>query len=392
MKGRLGLSICVVFVFVGALLSCNISEKPMDVGEDLVVELNAPGSPITLQEFVEFSDDFESGLDHGVWFCEALGGVEWTYANEGANGYAHSPAQLSYDRNNRMTDMLTLRDDFADFVLTWDMRFHTKSWHVDNRYTYFRSDNEPNVSGYIVWVGVEIPTANPQAFLAIRKIMPGTSEILALTPYAWELGLWYSFKLEAFGNVFRVKAWEKGTPEPTEWNLEANDPANTFQSGRIGFGDYWGSITDADNVNVTLPLQTVDVDIKPGSCPNPLNVKNVDANAKSKKGGVLPVAIVGTANLDVHDIDLSTVRLAGVAALRHEYDDVTTPIGNGGDCNCTTLGSDGYDDLTLKFDRMDTVSGLGALADGDVVQLTLTGRLLDGTLIEGSDCVLIRGQ
>jgi hypothetical protein len=132
---------------------------------------------------------------------------------------------------------------------------------------------------------------------------------------------------------------------------------------------------------VTHCVLEVDLDIKPTSCPNPLNTKSK---------GVLPVAVLGSASLDVNDIDISTVQLKGVAPLRSSVEDVATPVSNRqGVCDCTTDGADGFDDLSLKFDKQDIVAALGAVSDGDEVVLTLTGNLNDGTPITGEDCVVI---
>jgi hypothetical protein len=123
------------------------------------------------------------------------------------------------------------------------------------------------------------------------------------------------------------------------------------------------------------------VDIKPGSCPNPLNVKSQ---------GVLPAAILGTDTLDVTTIDPASVRLAGVEPLRWAIEDVATPMADSAeDCECTTEGPDGYDDLTLKFDTQAIVAALGDVEDGAELELTLTGALYDGTPIEGSDCIRV---
>ncbi|MFW6186237.1 MAG: LamG-like jellyroll fold domain-containing protein, partial [Halobacteriota archaeon] len=90
------------------------------------------------------------------------------------------------------------------------------------------------------------------------------------------------------------------------------------------------------------------VDIKPGSCPNPLNLKSK---------GVLPVAILGTEDFDVSDIDPVTVKLEGVAPLRWSYEDVSTPY-EGELCGCNDLNGDGYTDLSLKFDVKELVESL----------------------------------
>lgn len=137
----------------------------------------------------------------------------------------------------------------------------------------------------------------------------------------------------------------------------------------------------AESFVCAAPVIEVDFDIKPTSCPNPLNVK---AN------GVLPVAILGSLNFDVNDIDLTTLQLEGVPALRSDIEDVTGPVSDSeDDCECTTDGPDGFEDLTIKFDNRAIASALGVVIDGEQVQLNITGALKDGTPISGIDCVLI---
>ncbi|MHC4638125.1 MAG: hypothetical protein ACYTBP_04485 [Planctomycetota bacterium] len=130
----------------------------------------------------------------------------------------------------------------------------------------------------------------------------------------------------------------------------------------------------------------VHVDIKPTNCPNPINVTSK---------GVLPVAILGTEDFDVNKIDVSSIRLDGVAPIRSSYEDVTTPVSDGNDCDCNEEGADGFTDLTLKFEIQDIVGAIGDVNDGDVLPLTLTG-VLDISHCErpitGSDCIVIRGK
>lgn len=125
----------------------------------------------------------------------------------------------------------------------------------------------------------------------------------------------------------------------------------------------------------------VDLDIKPGSCPNPLNVRSK---------GVLPVAILGSENFDVSMIDVASIRLADVAPIRSNYEDVAAPVIDGQECECTTEGPDGYLDLTLKFKTQDIVQALGEVVNGETLVLTLTGESLDGTPIEGADCIRVK--
>jgi hypothetical protein len=126
------------------------------------------------------------------------------------------------------------------------------------------------------------------------------------------------------------------------------------------------------------PIAVV-VDIKPGSCPNPLNVKSK---------GVLPVAILGSEDFDVNAVDVASIRLAGVAPIRGSYEDVGAPVIDANDCNCTEDGPDGYLDLTLKFKTQEIVEPIGEVNDGDILPLELTGVSFDETPIEGADCIL----
>jgi hypothetical protein len=150
----------------------------------------------------------------------------------------------------------------------------------------------------------------------------------------------------------------------------------------------WGGYTIYDRLwNVEEVAIPVPVDIKPQSCPNPLNVND---------RGVLPAAILGTPTFDVTKIDVATVKLEGVSPLRSALEDVATPfvpfIGKTQATDCTTAGADGHMDLTLKFDNQAIVAALGTVTDGEVRVLKLTGNLkpdFGGTPIVGEDVVVI---
>jgi hypothetical protein len=133
--------------------------------------------------------------------------------------------------------------------------------------------------------------------------------------------------------------------------------------------------------DVALPEIEVPVYIKPGSCPNPLNIKSK---------GVLPVAILGTPDFDVNTIDVNSIILNGVTPIRSAYEDVTAPS-ELEPCDCESLDPDSFEDLVLKFDKQAIIETLGDVQDGDEIEVTLTGDLLDGTAIVGIDCVVIKG-
>jgi len=200
-----------------------------------------------------------------------------------------------------------------------------------------------------------------------------------------------------------------------------DDPTITSDSlsGAVWeIGDHTVTATADDGcgnyASCSFSFHLVYFDIHPTSCPNPLNVKpytdknvsgpsfslgdppsadqddNFDAD---KANGVFPVAILGTDLLDVRDLAPESITINGVSPIRWAYEDVATPAyGNYDYCGCTRNGRDGYTDLTLKFDAASIVASLGTVADGDVIQLIITGDHVDHDPFFGGDCIIIRGD
>lgn len=164
--------------------------------------------------------------------------------------------------------------------------------------------------------------------------------------------------------------------DPGDYSCTVSFFANTYPDAGELIGD---ELISVRVIPIAVPL-----DIRPTSCPNPLNVTSM---------GVLPVAILGTADFDVTTVDPATILLEGVAPLRWSYEDVATPyepfLGKQGRLDCTTAGPDGFTDLVLHFDTEAVVAALGPVTDGQVVVLQLTADLLDGRAIMGEDVVWI---
>jgi len=137
----------------------------------------------------------------------------------------------------------------------------------------------------------------------------------------------------------------------------------------------------------------VAVDIKPESCPNPLN---------AKEKGVVSVAIVGTEDFDVSQVDPATVTLAGVRTLHWSVEDSAIPyelyLGKQDAYDCIEYypdeygAFDGVPDMTLKFKSQEVIAALGSVSDRDVLVLKLEGYLLEefgGRAILGEDVIII---
>ncbi|MHC4695518.1 MAG: right-handed parallel beta-helix repeat-containing protein [Planctomycetota bacterium] len=154
-------------------------------------------------------------------------------------------------------------------------------------------------------------------------------------------------------------------------------------------------IVDMGAYEYQPPLSALlNLDIRPGSCPNRLTLKGREP---------LRMAIVATEAFDVADIDTDSLVLTRTDGVGGEVTPITRPPGlgpkvrdvatpfNGEPCDCHKLRRDGVDDLLLRFAAAEMVESLElyAVPDGEFVQLTLRGSLLDGTTFSESDCVFI---
>ena len=93
-----------------------------------------------------------------------------------------------------------------------------------------------------------------------------------------------------------------------------------------------------------------------------------------KKKGALKIAVCGTKDFEVSNVDPEKVRLAGVQPWHWKQKDSSLCLD----------GKDGVVDLVLKFKNREVVEALGPdLEDTNGVTLALTGELNDGTAFGG---------
>jgi fibro-slime domain-containing protein len=153
-------------------------------------------------------------------------------------------------------------------------------------------------------------------------------------------------------------------------------------------------------IETTIALAPVGptLDIKPGSCPNPFNTKLYAWSRESNpnKGGVLPVAIMGSDAFDVSEIDISTILLEGVAPLTQGGGPIIGDVGARferpkDECDCTEDGPDGSDDLSMKFRAQEIAAAIGPGVHKEDRMLTLTFQTFDGTQYEIQDCIRFVG-
>lgn len=132
---------------------------------------------------------------------------------------------------------------------------------------------------------------------------------------------------------------------------EGNTIANNIQNFDLNYS--------LQIIQETKLYRIVDIDIRPGSYPNSINLKSK---------GVLPVAILSNPFFDAKNVIINSVLFAGAKPLRGNYEDVD---------------SDGDFDLILHFDTQ-----LLNLTPSDT-EATLITQLKNSTLIKGTDSIRI---
>ncbi len=196
--------------------------------------------------------------------------------------------------------------------------------------------------------------------------------------------------LFAHGSIlvqFEDAGGEEGSGSTT--GIEGNNAAADY--GLTYACDTPGSLSDGLAVCFAYPGSpgcpfsggetAVAVDVKPRTCPNPVNARD---------RGALVTAVLGTADFDVTTIDPNSVRLRGAAPWEFHYEDVAAPLAEQGEpCECTTAGPDGYMDLVLHFPVQRVIAGPTSDPPGELLVLPLVGSLRGGGTIHGQDCVLV---
>jgi hypothetical protein len=147
-------------------------------------------------------------------------------------------------------------------------------------------------------------------------------------------------------------------------------------------------------VDTRPPPVEVQIDFDSTACPNSLD----------KRGRTVDVVVIGSPGFEVWRINLATLELARVDGAgepvmpqerrrrgrKIRFDDVATPSA-GGPCTCLDLSPDGVLDRVITFDTDEVIERLelGDAEGGSSVPVVLRGRLIDGTRLEGIDCIEI---
>jgi hypothetical protein len=194
-----------------------------------------------------FSDNFNNGLDSNMWKAE--------------DGHIVSQAQHA-SWSDRFLDIVTQKNDFADFTLSWSMQFNNGGSDRDHRTVYLRSNDVFGafLNGYICDICIGYPYFNAD-YVGLSKYVNGVSTdygYINLGNRYFNYGEWYNFEVAMVANTLNIKWWGAVADEPIEWMFSATDSSsNPLTSGHIGFGNYFSASTGIDNVNVASATSPV---------------------------------------------------------------------------------------------------------------------------------------
>lgn len=153
-------------------------------------------------------------------------------------------------------------------------------------------------------------------------------------------------------------------------------------AGALAASDSTETTGQSSPTGQLLPVE-VNIDIRPGLCPNHIRMESALT---------VPIAVLGTVDFEVFEIDPATVRISRegvdgeVAPVGWAYADVATPL-IGGLCACHKRRGDGLDDLEFSFRIGEIVDVLEFEGHaGETLPLTLSGGLATGGVFEGIDC------
>ena len=158
--------------------------------------------------------------------------------------------------------------------------------------------------------------------------------------------------------------------EATTFNGARN---NILYEGKMDEVAFWNVALSATEITsiasgASLLTVTAEIDIKPGSDPNSVNLCS---------NGSVPVAVLGSDTFNVFDVVTRTLRFAeaSVKVVGKKSNEL---------CSYEDVNSDGYSDLVCKYVTTDI-----AAVDGESSVADVNGELINGTSFKGTDGINI---
>ena len=355
-----------------------------DSGEELKVECALIGEG--LAAFVMYYSPAE-GNKLPVGLCPFISGCNsagfWHSGDSNNNGQPDCFVKTNWrsrdygtnDIPNRWTDEQEEDPALLDWADSQFYMHNTLLDRLDHKFEY--RNGVPNPWWPPSWISCDDP--NPEG---------NWVKSMHVEPEIWpEAGLFSTFMFQQKDNIeFEPPPMGESPYVPCDLDHDGdcdevdeqifNDAFGKCR-GELGYSfnadiDGDGCVVTADNQVLTVG-RFVDIDLKPGSNPNCVN--------PDSKGRVA-VAIFGN-GVDVVSIDQSTIKFGNLDPKRCSIADVLKESPTG------VFTKDGVDDLVCHFSTQDVT---WPIEGSDCGIIELTGNLLDGTPIQGTDTVCLPGE
>jgi hypothetical protein len=242
--------------------------------------------------------------------------------------------------------------DAPDGDYTWKETNFVGGWAVENTFPS-EAEYDPRLE---VWDNLRGSAADGTQFVELDGYDPTTisQEPTTRAGYCHELSYAWSPRPHVADNQMKVHVDDtevahhsaSGVGQPSvSWTYEtykfaAADTATKIAFAEVGPDDQLGMLLDAISLMECAPV-SVGIDIKPGGYPNCVNING---------RGAIPVAILGSADFDVTQIDVSTLIFAGLEVRVRRNGTFQCAVADfSGDFTSPRGAPDGFDDLGCKF-------------------------------------------
>jgi hypothetical protein len=333
----------------------------------------------------ENADDIQNE-NNGTFMYDASAGaagkVNGAFSFDGVNDYVEIPDSDSLDTGTQFTVDAWFNTDDVDKV---DPGTGSKTQTIV-MYGFDPADGKNN----------PLHIRDGKLFLAIRGYGPGFEDLVGITSV--NSNTWYHAAVTYDGTTAKIYlngALEDSKVSSMNMNTNSRVTIGRYQNP-LNLGTYFhfdGLIDEVEIFNRALSFAEirtiylagsagkckvieVEIDIKPGSDPNSINLGDY---------GLLPVAILGSPEFDVATIDPTTIEIGGVTLAARGSEKRPKLAYSFEDAN-----GDGYIDMMTFFDVQGLVE-VGVL-NNTTIALEITGNLYnvyDGTPIKGTDSVNI---
>ena len=326
---------------------------------------------------------------NGNMLDESGNGYDGTVPSNLQYGSCNTPT-LTADRHGNSNSAYTFQQACIKIGEKAGARLNLPSWPTYSVSVWFLNDGSDEGQGYgqkvidqTTWYSdfyVSVyGSGSADGYLVFKTYQDGAGA-LSVSDRNYGDNQWHHVVVNRNGSD--AKVWVDGMLKGTIDNTKTVTNNQPLLLGYSDSGDsyqrkYWSGalddvrlydrlLTEEEVQQLFLGTLEVAIDVKPGSDDNCINIDG---------HGVIPVAILGADNFSVDDIDIDTLSFQGLA--------VRVRGNKGPLCSTEYSNDDSYLDMVCHFeDNPD--EWLEGTSTG-----TLTGNLLDGTPIEGTDSICI---